>query len=69
MNPKKTKFKIFKPSEADWKAFRRYQKVPVNQKLAWLDRYRSFYYELLKCNPDLRKKWEEERQKKITAKF
>ena len=32
---------------------RRYQKIPLSQKLAWLDRMRSLTFELWKHNPSI----------------
>lgn len=32
---------------------RRYRKIPLNQKLAWLDRMRAFTFELWKHNPSI----------------
>ena len=45
-------------SDEEWKATRRYQRVPLHQKLALLDRMRSFMFALWKETPSLRRDYE-----------
>ena len=40
-------------SEEEWRAAKRYQRVPLKQKLAWLDSMRSLTFELWKHNPKI----------------
>jgi len=49
-------------SEDELKASRRYRRLPLRQKLAMLDRMRSFMFELWKSNPSLRRDYERNRK-------
>lgn len=40
-------------TEEEWKEIKKYRRIPVHQKLAMLDRMRSFMFEIWKSNPDI----------------
>ena len=44
---------------------RKYLRVPLNQKLAWLDRMRSFQYDIWKSNPSIYRQHEKFRRGEI----
>ncbi|MBI2083960.1 MAG: hypothetical protein HYT76_10440 [Deltaproteobacteria bacterium] len=45
-------------SDDEWKASRRYLRLPLQKKLALLDRMRSLMFDLWKENPSIRRDYE-----------